>query len=229
MYYDPVRSAYIDAEDGSVVLHEAVPELSSTFSSPAVRSTSSQNSTSGRSGKLKSKSNSPELEVDIEMIQVMDLDANAVRSQLLELSRLEKLNNSHNKEKNSYSMPTIAMAPNALFDGSDGTSVESLTTDPVQRGGRSNAASSENDDWIFARALQAMEFEISNEMIMEEGYEEGEDGDFNQKEYQASRSCKTQLLTLSAFLCVLQIGVMIATIQMGGYASQKENPMIGPP
>ena len=206
MYYDPIRSAYIDAEDGSVVLHEAAPELSSTFSSPVMRSTSSHNSASGRSGKVKSKSNSPELEVDIEMIQVMDLDANAVRSQLLELSRLEKLNsNSHNKEKNNYSMPTIAMAPNALFDGSDGTSSESLTTDRVQRDGRSNAASSENEDWIFARALQAMEFEISNEMMMEDGYEEGEEGDFNQKEYQASRSCKTQLLTLSAFLCLLQV------------------------
>ena len=200
MYYDPIRSAYIDAEDGSVVLHDAAPELCSTFSSP-VRSTSSQSS---RSGNVKSKGDSPEIELDIEMIQVMDLDANAVRSQLLELSRLEKLNsNSQSKEKNNYSMPTIAMAPSAVIDGSDGTSVESVPTDRVQRGGGSSTT--ENDDWIFARALQAMEFEISNEMIMEEGYEEGEGGDFNQKEYRASRSCKSQLMTLSAFLCVLQV------------------------
>lgn len=55
------------------------------------------------------------------------------------------------------------------------------------------------DDWSLARSLQALEFEISNEMI--EGYE----GDFNEKEYHASRSCKRQLLTISAFICLVQV------------------------
>lgn len=193
MYYDPVRSAYIDAEDGSVVLHE--PQAHSALSMPSLRSASDSVKSFTSKGRSRSKNQSADLEVDIEMIQVMDLDANAVRSQLLELARIEKNNK---KEKNVFS-PTIALPPSSEASVSDGTASE--ITDHASKNREST--SSVNDDWIFARALQAMEFEISNEMIMVEGYEEG--GDFNEKEYQASRSCKSQLWTLSAFICVIQV------------------------
>lgn len=56
-----------------------------------------------------------------------------------------------------------------------------------------------SDDWNFARTLQMLEFEISNEMV--NGYE----GDFNDKEYRASRSCSRQLLTVSFFICLIQV------------------------
>jgi hypothetical protein len=167
--------------------------------------------------------------MDMEVVNAVDLDANAVRSQLLELARLEKLNN--NKHANSSLLtPTIAIAPSTILaNESVTTSSELSRAEQVNNelNHRSSMGNNENDDWIFARALQAMEFEISNEMIMVEGYEEG--GDFNEKEYRASRSCRSQLLTLSAFICLVQIGVMITTIQMGGYASRAENPMLGPP
>eukprot|EP01034_Spumella_vulgaris_P033822 gene33822-41725_t len=68
-----------------------------------------------------------------------------------------------------------------------------------------------------------LEFEISNEMI------DGYDGDFNEKEYRASRSCRRQLLTISFLIVVVQVALMIAMIQIAGYAPKSENPVIGPP
>lgn len=79
------------------------------------------------------------------------------------------------------------------------------------------------EDWNMARTLQLMEFEISNEMI--NGYE----GDFNEKEYRASRSCRRQLLTLSFLICVVQVALMIAMIEIAGYAPKNQNPVLGPP
>eukprot|EP00599_Poterioochromonas_sp_BG-1_P014947 CAMPEP_0173161232 /NCGR_PEP_ID=MMETSP1105-20130129/18466_1 /TAXON_ID=2985 /ORGANISM="Ochromonas sp., Strain BG-1" /LENGTH=260 /DNA_ID=CAMNT_0014080585 /DNA_START=191 /DNA_END=970 /DNA_ORIENTATION=- len=77
------------------------------------------------------------------------------------------------------------------------------------------------DDWTLARALQALEFEIPQET---NPYE-----DFNNKEYNASKSCRRQLLTISFFICVVQIALMIAMFEYGGTASQSDNSAIGPP
>lgn len=68
------------------------------------------------------------------------------------------------------------------------------------------AARNEQDsnDWTFARSLQALEFEISNDML--NGIE---DGDFNEKEYYAFKSCRRQLLTISFFICVGQVKYLI--------------------
>lgn len=60
-----------------------------------------------------------------------------------------------------------------------------------------------SDDWNFARTLQMLEFEISNEMV------EGYGGDFNEKEYRASRSCRRQLMTVSFFICLIQVILMV--------------------
>ena len=57
----------------------------------------------------------------------------------------------------------------------------------------------EYSDWSFARTLQALEFEIPRD-----GYAE----DFGQKEYRASRSCRRQLMTMSFFICVVQVGFL---------------------
>jgi hypothetical protein len=80
-------------------------------------------------------------------------------------------------------------------------------------------------DWSMASAMQAMEFDMMEE---EQRPEEGpEEGDFNEKEYRASRSCRRQLVTVSAFLVVVQIALLVAMIQTDGYDSN--NPVIGPP
>lgn len=55
-------------------------------------------------------------------------------------------------------------------------------------------------DWSLARTLQALEFEIPRD-----GYAE----DFGQKEYRASRSCRRQLLTVSFFICLVQVSITI--------------------
>lgn len=74
-------------------------------------------------------------------------------------------------------------------------------------------------DWTFARTLQALEFEIPNEAM--------EESDFSRKEYRASRSCTRQLLTVSFFICIVQIALLVAMIQTDGY--DPSNPVMGPP
>ena len=71
------------------------------------------------------------------------------------------------------------------------------------------------DDWSFARTLQALEFELPDEVI-------DEHRDFNEKELRASKSCRRQLLTLSFFICLVQVVLhmmMVSTCQMPSYIS----------
>lgn len=76
-------------------------------------------------------------------------------------------------------------------------------------------------DWNFARTLQALEFEMANDMMG--------DGDFDEKEYRASRSFRRQLMTMSFFICLVQMALLIAMIQVDGYAPRSQNSTIGPP
>ena len=57
-----------------------------------------------------------------------------------------------------------------------------------------------DSDWTLARALQAMEFEISNEATQQREA----NGDFDEKEYRAS-ACKRQLLTVSTAIILVQV------------------------
>lgn len=50
---------------------------------------------------------------------------------------------------------------------------------------------------------------------------------FNQKENKASK-CKRQMVTMSTFMCLVQIGMLVAMIQDDGYAPKSENPTYGP-
>lgn len=56
------------------------------------------------------------------------------------------------------------------------------------------------DDWTVARALQAMEFEISADQLQRDARDE----DFNNKELRSS-SCKRQFLTVSFAICIAQV------------------------
>lgn len=80
------------------------------------------------------------------------------------------------------------------------------------------------NDLNVIRTLQLLEFEIPPDE-----YYNDEAEDFERKEYRASRSCKRQLLTISFFICIIQVSIVIAMIQIDGYASKIENPLIGPP
>lgn len=85
---------------------------------------------------------------------------------------------------------------------------------------------SDHDDWFLARALQAMEFEIHEDLNPPMNPSASE-ADFNKKELKAS-SCITQMTTISTLVVLIQIGVLIAMIQVYGYAPRYVNPMIGP-
>jgi len=83
------------------------------------------------------------------------------------------------------------------------------------------------EDWNLARSLQVFEFELMDDTGGE--HDPAADGDFHQKEYRASRSCRRQLCTPSFAICLLQIGVLIAMIQIDGFTSSSSNATIGPP
>lgn len=78
-----------------------------------------------------------------------------------------------------------------------------------------------SDDWSIARALQMTEFEIDNEMYQQAG------GDFVDKEVRGS-SCWRQMKTISTLLCVLQILVLVFTVEDDGMAPLNVNSMYGP-
>jgi hypothetical protein len=60
-------------------------------------------------------------------------------------------------------------------------------------------------DAAVARAMQAMEFEMANELLVTR---QREDGDFTQKEYAAS-GWKAQMFTVSTLLCIIQVRVKL--------------------
>lgn len=62
------------------------------------------------------------------------------------------------------------------------------------------------DDWTLARALQALEFEIPEETNAFE--------DFHNKEYNASKSCRRQLLTISFFICLVQVSTSLSKLSI---------------
>ena len=82
------------------------------------------------------------------------------------------------------------------------------------------------DDWTLAHMLQQMEFEMPEETA-EMRRERDEDGDFEEKEYNAS-SCGRQLTTLSTLICFAQVVMFIAMVSSAGLAPRSENSMIGP-
>jgi len=104
----------------------------------------------------------------------------------------------------------------------------------AQHDGRSGGGgwfSSFQYDLTLAHALQALEFEIDAETQEERlryEREEEQDNDFRRKEYGAS-SCRKQMLTISTFVCVAQICILIAECTWDGMAPESENPMLGPP
>ena len=80
------------------------------------------------------------------------------------------------------------------------------------------------DDIGLARALQAMEFEIDEEMQRLEAFND----DFNNKEYRAS-SCRRQLTTISTLIACIQLLIVCIMLMTDGVAPSDVNPMIGPP
>jgi len=83
------------------------------------------------------------------------------------------------------------------------------------------------DDWTLARTLQALEFEIEEETLEEREAREL-DGEFTRKEISASSCCK-QLKTLSTFICVAQVAILITMVQWDGFDTMANNPLYGPP
>jgi len=79
-----------------------------------------------------------------------------------------------------------------------------------------------NEDWMLARALQAMEFEIGAEIRQREP-----ESSFIIQESNAA-TCKKQMLTVSTLIAFIQICLLIAMIEESCIVPSSENPSIGP-
>ena len=138
-------------------------------------------------------------------------------------------NNNNNNNNNSTSILTSLSPSNLLktLRGKDSNeeTITSVERDlvSIHRSTGIDAIQSNNqhdNDWMFAKTLQAFEFENANDFINSR--------EFNQKEYRAS-SCRRQMFTVSTLICFIQIILLIVMIQEDGYAPSSENPMVGPP
>ena len=183
----------------------------------------------------------PTTQQDIEMIPYNDLirdqdgSDELVITKLDEFERLFDLAAEERKrsEKEKVSEDNLTELERTLYNlhvtnGYDEVLRSPGQTDPMSglESGTAPTSNTEdaNNDWNFARTLQMLEFEITNEGIDNDEYE-----DFNGKEYRASRSCRRQLATISFLICVVQIALLIAMCEVDGQASTTENPAIGPP
>lgn len=204
MYFDPKRNAYIDTESGAVVLQEEDGyELTEIYHTENITprtepSTSRTERGSGLTATIARPASSS--------------------SYYTPLSKQRNLVAPSPEE-------SVASLEQQLYDihvsGAD--AVEPTVTGPADH--------SLWDDWTMARTLQALEFEIPNEMF--EGGEcltaharafafnlchlkqcyslwniLAEEGDFNRKEYHASRSCRRQMLTISSFIVLVQVQIV---------------------
>lgn len=207
IYYDPVRNVYVDTESGALIpvdVNDAVPVL-------AVPVLTDDECKCGINAYSK---------------DIVDSD------HALALSLHEMENDFHGSRVATPSSPLHQTFFQRLFsqvnmgDFMYRRAQTTTATSPVHYAPSNEAAPSgvNRDDWFLARALQAMEFEMQEDLNLTRSATEN---DFNNKELRAS-TCKSQLLTLSTAVVLVQIGVLIAVIQIYGYANRSENPMIGP-
>lgn len=210
IYFDASKNAYIDSENGAIIPIEVGDNLP-----------------------IESGDLSLSIESD-QMIRDRQLAEEIYYSENREVRGSKTSNNysvdhEYTKSGSDGTSPLYSFRdslPSKLFRSSndssnymrDGYSLE------VDGSGTSRTDLRTNDDWSIAKALQAMEFEISNEVIQQEV----DNGDFDEKEYRAS-ACKRQLLTLSTIIVIAQVILLIIMIQEGGYAPTSQNPLYGPP
>jgi len=178
MHFDPIRNAYIDSDTGTVVLQETDPQLNlSTFQ--ALSSTSSPSSASR-------------------------LPYVASRGTIAAPAG----GTSPGTSSGYSSVPVMPLAKDNILSldqiyYSQGVDME--LQHALQMSAAQTTQSSTGyhffDDWTLARTLQSLEFEFTNEEIAAEAIE----GDFNAKEYKASRSCRRQLVTFSFVICLMQV------------------------
>lgn len=229
MYFDPERNAYIDEETGQVVYYEDDPNSSSMIRSAMVgASIASPPSTSKRSKKSSKKSrggngDSPYHAVDLDAVEVTYDSTYALPP--ANSSRHGGGSSRHDgavgREADDFvitnpeefeRMFELAATMRAAGDGGViGVSGDGIIA--TGSGGGTGTAASANthatggtadSDWNFARTLQLLEFEIANEELA--GGQEGDAfDDFTRKEYRASRSCRRQLMTISFFICIVQV------------------------
>ena len=219
MYYDKLKNAYIDSESGAVVQLEEGDAL--PFDNLQ---------------ELRDRALAEQLSSGYEE------NKNSLQQQQKTRSPTRNNNNyvgfvASTTPQNNNIATSDEIYLQALQDAEDGRGsinpISSFNSSNDNHGGivdRTGWGWGFDDDWSLARTLQALEFEMEEETLearQANQLEEAQHEDFNSKEYGAS-SCRRQLLTLSTFICIVQICILIAMVQWNGMAPYSQNPMYGP-
>jgi hypothetical protein len=192
IYYDPLKNAYVDPENGAIIPimdGDSVPKYSDADGDHqaandyqlAQQLADENYVTSYRDNDFKS----------FEAYNFQEAIAEPVSPEKTSIfAKLggffpQSLTNSANKstQNRHEAVPEGYLDPNSIGSGDYGQDAY------------------RNDDWFLARAIQAMEFEISNEAIRQSDLDRG---DFYEKEYIAS-ACLRQALTLSTVIVLAQV------------------------
>lgn len=181
MYFDPKRNAYIDKETGEVIFreeeedHVEIPTLTPEMSSTL---------------RAQSIRNVPSQTIAIRSPASPTIASSGSRD--------------FTSGYRSISPPSHSQSVDMeqeLFELYRQGSLDIADENPQQL-----ESEEARDDWNLARSLQMFEFELMEDQT---GDIINDDpaavGDFHQKEYRASRSCRRQLLTASFFICMLQV------------------------
>jgi hypothetical protein len=201
IYYDPSRNVYVDTESGALI--------------PA-----DENDTISNGGECKSAINGKDmLEGTIDSDHAFALSLSEMENELRD-NRNPAPTSPHNE---SFFQRVLSRINTGEFMYRRTKSNNSINYVPPNE---TMPSDGNHDDWSLARALQAMEFEMQEDLNLGVSHSATET-DFNNKELRAS-SCKTQLLTISTAVVLTQIGILIAIIQIYGYAPRPVNPLIGP-
>lgn len=194
MFFDESRNAYVDSETGAIIPLEAGDEV------PTV--------TDRQSAPPKPPQR---MYFDLQQNAFVDPESGAV----IPIEEGDQLPKESEQEAQDRALAMqLSSGASTLPSGWNGnyTPVSQTrlgaTTTHQSNGAESvgNTAGSWGlDDWSLARALQAMEFEISNEQA--NGHVHAE-GDFNEREIRAS-NFKRQMLTISTALVVIQVNIFL--------------------
>lgn len=183
MYFDPTRNAYIDSDTGAVVLQETDPQLILNTYQPV--------SSMSPPSYVEKLPYMPSRGTIAAPTGVTVTPPGSPSGYLSVPIDTPARNGSLSLEQIYYSQGTGDVE---LQQALQMTAVNAQTA-------HSSAGYHFFDDWTLARTLQSLEFEFTNEEIAAQAIE----GDFNAKEYKASRSCRRQLMTFSFVICLIQV------------------------
>lgn len=228
LYYDSSRDCYVDPENGATIPRDLIDTSGDSINKKVRKGTNSSKNMNNYETDLQLA-----LRLSKEHQQQVSIN-DVVISNDVTLGSMNNENGVYSSipANNTNDVATMRSRLTTFFDVSKRLIPANFYgipspprdyTDPSSlQASLSEAPENPSDDWTLARAMQLMEFEMDEDMM-----EMNELGEFVRHENKAS-SCKSQMMTLSTVIVLIQIIILICMIQEDGYVPRSENPMIGP-